>query len=97
MKAANVLLVVVDGALTAKVSDLGTAKLKMGGATTTRGHKGGTHAHRAPETFEDLFYEASDVWSYYMLIFEVATWKVNTMLRFGFSCVRDNNKNVQSL
>jgi serine/threonine protein kinase len=79
IKAAHVLLVLLDGALTAKLSDFGTAKLKMGGVTTTRNYKGGTHAHKAPETFDDRFYEASDVWSFFMLLYEIATWAVRIL------------------
>ena len=76
LKSANILLVVIDGVLVAKVSDFGMAELKSGACSTTRGNKGGTVSFTAPEAFKGNFSEASDVYSFYMLLYELATYKV---------------------
>ena len=76
LKAANVLLVVQGDVLLAKICDFGTAKWRVAMAPTSAGDKGSTAAWAAPETYKSkrapgVFTEASDVWSFGMLLFEI--------------------------
>ena len=77
LKAANILLVVSDGEVLAKVSDFGMAKLKSSESSSSHAGKGGSFAFTAPEAFRGHFTEKSDVWSFFMLAYEVATHQVN--------------------
>jgi serine/threonine protein kinase len=84
LKAANILLVVSDGELLAKVSDFGMAKLKSSESSSSHAGKGGSFAFTAPEAFRGHFTEKSDVWSFFMLAYEVATHQVKFLV---FDCV----------
>ncbi len=76
VKAANVLLVLEGDGLVAKICDFGSAKWRIALASTSTGNKGNTTAWSAPETYRSkgkpgVFTEASDVWSFGMLIYEI--------------------------
>ena len=78
LKAANVLLVADGDGLVAKICDFGSAKWRLALANTSTGDKGSTAAWAAPETYRSrnspgVFTEASDVWSFGMLLFEMVT------------------------
>jgi len=80
LKAANVLLVVEGDGLVAKICDFGSAKWRIALASTSTGNKGSTTAWSAPETYRSkgspgVFTEASDVWSFGMLVFEIVFLK----------------------
>ena len=84
LKAANVLLVADGDALVAKICDFGSAKWRLALAATSTGDKGNTAAWSAPETYRrkgapGVFTEASDVWSFGMLLFEI----IFLMVRFS--------------
>lgn len=75
LKSLNVLL---DSELRAKISDFGQSKVKTHTATTTTQASGkttGTVRWRAPESFKRgfKFNEAADVYSYGMILWELAT------------------------
>ena len=81
LKAANVLLVAEGDGLVAKICDFGSAKWRIALASTSTGDKGSTTAWSAPETYRSkgspgVFTEASDVWSFGMLVFEIVFLKV---------------------
>ena len=81
LKAANVLLVAEGDGLVAKICDFGSAKWRIALASTSTGNKGSTTAWSAPETYRSkgspgVFTEASDVWSFGMLVFEIVFLKV---------------------
>ena len=77
LKDSNILLVIVDGVLMAKISDFGMSEIKSESVSSTKGFKGGTFKFSAPETFESKFSEKSDVWSYYMIAYKLATFQVS--------------------
>jgi serine/threonine protein kinase len=90
LKAANVLLVADGDGLVAKICDFGSAKWRLALANTSTGDKGNTTNWSAPETYKTkkkagVFTEASDVWSFGMLLFEIISLSVQpslqTMLR----------------
>ena len=75
------LLVVEGDGLVAKICDFGSAKWRIALASTSTGNKGSTTAWAAPETYRSkgspgVFTEASDVWSFGMLVFEIVFLKV---------------------
>ena len=81
LKAANVLLVAEGDGLMAKICDFGSAKWRIALASTSTGNKGSTTAWSAPETYRSkespgVFTEASDAWSFGMLVFEIVFLKV---------------------
>ena len=81
LKAANVLLVAEGDGLMAKICDFGSAKWRIALASTSTGNKGSTTAWAAPETYRSkespgVFTEASDAWSFGMLVFEIVFLKV---------------------
>jgi serine/threonine-protein kinase ULK/ATG1 len=84
LKAANVLLVADGDALVAKICDFGSAKWRLALANTSTGDKGNTTAWAAPETYSQdspgVFTEASDVWSFGMLLFEIIFLSVQHFL-----------------
>ena len=87
LKAANVLLVADGDGLVAKICDFGTAKWRVAMAATSAGDKGSTAAWSAPETYRrkgslGVFTEASDVWSFGMLLFEIIFLVVRANLSF---------------
>ena len=87
LKAANVLLVMEGGGLVAKICDFGSAKWRIALASTSTGNKGSTTAWSAPETYRSkgspgVFTEASDVWSFGMLVFEIVFLTVDTTQSF---------------
>jgi serine/threonine-protein kinase len=84
LKAANILLMIVDGEVVAKVSDFGMAKLKSSNSSSNHAVKGGSFAFMSPEAFRGLFTEKSDVWAFYMLAYEMATYLVNLFALFIF-------------
>lgn len=87
LKSANVLLVVVDGVLTAKVGDFGSASIKHRD-TSNRSAKGGTTRWRTREIYDipaigkspaspaAKYSEEADVWSFGMLVYEILTMLV---------------------
>ena len=82
LKAANVLLVADGDALVAKICDFGSAKWRLALANTSTGDKGTTTNWAAPETYgtkkkPSVFTEASDVWSFGMLLFEIISLLVS--------------------
>ena len=82
LKAANVLLVADGDGLVAKICDFGSAKWRLALANTSTGDKGNTTAWSAPETYKTkkkagVFTEASDVWSFGMLLFEIISLLVS--------------------
>ena len=73
LKAANVLLSssnIEDGE--AKVADFGCSKV-MSTLRSTHTGRTGTHAFNSPETFVGEYSEASDIYAFAMLIYEVIT------------------------
>ena len=96
LKSANVLLVVEGDGLLAKICDFGTAKWRVAMAPTSAGDKGSTAAWAAPETYRNkgkagVFTEASDSWSFGMLIFEIVFLMVYVcvcLLMFDWSIER---------
>jgi len=76
---------VVDGdVLMAKICDFGSAKWRIALASTSTGNKGSTTAWSAPETYRSkespgVFTEASDVWSFGMLVFEIVFLKARVL------------------
>ena len=77
------MLLVADGdALVAKIRDFGSAKWRLALANTSTGDTGNTTAWSAPETYKSkessgVFTEASDVWSFGMLLFEIISLLVS--------------------
>ena len=89
LKAANVMLVVIDGVLTAKIGDFGLSKINSRDTTQrTTKPKGGSTCWRGPELYDRpetgsspavpaaKYSEKADVWSFGMVVFEILTTKV---------------------
>ena len=86
LKAANVLLLADGDGLVAKICDFGSAKWRLALANTSTGDKGNTTNWSAPETYKTkkkagVFTEASDVWSFGMLLFEIISLSVRSSLQ----------------